>query len=1053
MLEGSAIVPAQQGGRVVHRGTSDGSSPSAERAQIEAAIAALEAQRSLLGDAVVDTALGPLREKLEADNAEPLIRRRQCTVMFADLSGFTTLSEGLDPEEITSMLSGFWEIVDAIITSHRGNVLQHMADGVIAVWGDTQSQEDDAYQSVRAALAIIESIGIEGIQVADERREAAVSIGINTGPVHLGDLDASGYTILGDTANVAARLEGKAGRGETYISRSTYHDVRGLFDLDDVGAQELKGRTEPVNAYRVVRERPDVLRSQDRGLEGSENDIVGRDAETSVLETAFVRTVDAGESGMVTLIGEPGIGKSRLISLVRTWIDDHPTVSVLEGRALPGTADVPLALLRNILTHRFAISDDDDQEAVRAKLGAGFARTLGGKGSAVARSVGWLVGLLPGQSGLGRDDAQFRRNNAVADLRDFFETVSSAEHPAVLILEDVHWADNDSIEIIESFAADPPDGLFIVASTRPDVLGSHPKWGDAGAFGPTHHAIQLEPLTASDTDALLAGMLSEMETIPEALRERVLAQCDGNPYHVEELVKMLIDDRVIDRSESVWRFDEDRLSKTKVPTTLTGVLQARLDHLPRNQFATIQAGSVFGRFFWESAVLALVSPDGDIAAELRALIDSALLLPRSSSRFALTDEVAFKHDFTRVVTYDTIDLKDRPQLHALAARWLEHEAGDRADEFAVAIAQHHEAAGANDVAANWFARAARQAQGQSAYGDAARLFAIAGDLAEVDSTERLQLTIDQSYALVVAGKFDEARAVLNPLMETAERTGKTTHWMLACTELARIALFRDGDFALARDLLGRGLARGEAAGLEEETLLVRHQLGNVAIIDGEWDEAIRLHTENVAQANTDGELYRRGWGLNSLAHAHAHAGNYEEALDLADQTLKAAEELSDPRLLMAAQAQKGLVALHQERWFVAVEYFEAAQELNRRNGDPEKLATVANYLGEAALGAGDFDRAFVDFDEARAVGVRAGVRTELVRAVVGLAELAAHRGLHDLSIEALHIAENSNAAASEARRMISTARERSGQTTEFTGSARDLDEIAAFLRTQLAPNQ
>ncbi len=997
-------------------------------AKIQTAIDALEAQRHVLGDDVVETALAPLRASLAEVADTPRVRRRQVTVMFADLSGFTTLSEHLDPEELARMLSGFWQSVDDIITEHRGNVLQHMGDGVLAVWSDTTALEDDAQEAVSAALQIIERVERDGILVAGANVAATVSIGINTGPVHLRALDDFGYTTLGDTTNVAARLEGKAGPGEVWISRATYHQVRGVFDLQDVGDQALKGREEPVRAYRVLGARPEVRKGYLRGLDGTETQLVGRAAEQTLLGIRLDSLEADGAPSSMVLIGDPGIGKSRLLEFAQASIVSRLSLQVVQGRALPGSANTPFALLRSVLADRFAIPDTDDPEQVLDKLKRGFSETAGRPAAAMARSVGWLAGLVPGEFGLGRDDAQFRRNAAINDFFDYVAATVDRRRPMVIILEDLHWADGDSLDLFEQLIAEHITGLFVLASTRPTLLGDRPTWGEPGGLGDTHDPVRLEPLGHEEIDALLGELLAPMGDSPEPLRRSVGERCDGNPFHVEELIKMLIDDRVIDTSVVPWRFDAQRLRDAKVPTTLTGVLQARLDYLSAEEFAVLQAGSVFGRYFWDRAVQALLGDHIDVDDALGRLTIAELVTPQPESRFDGTGEEAFKHDFTRVVTYDTIDIEQRPALHARAALWLEGAAVHRADELALTIATHYEQAHDSANAATWYSRAARQAQGQSAYTEAARLFALAAQHAASDGTDQLQLIVEQSYSLVVAGRFDEAKQLLEQLMETAEADGLTRHWLLACTELSRIALFRDGDFGRARRLLEDGLARGEAAGHIEETLLVRHQLGNLAIVDGDYDGAIHFHSANVERADAGGQLFRRGWALNSLAHAHAQAGHADEAQRLADETIRSADELGDPRLKMAGLAQKGLSYMHEGRWDEGLDWFEQSQQLNRRNGDPEKLATVANYLGECAAGKGDVESAHRHFDEARAVSVRAGVRTELVRAVVGLAEVAHRRGHIDLAERSLAAAAASPAAAAPTRHLLSAVVERTGAT-------------------------
>jgi class 3 adenylate cyclase/tetratricopeptide (TPR) repeat protein len=997
--------------------------PPNEVERLEHAIELLDERRDELGDAVVDAALGPMRQRLAQLTISQRSRRRQVTVLFADVFGYTTLGETLDPERVGDLVDRLWDGLDRIVVAHGGRVVQHMGDGVMALWGGERSQEDDAERAVRAGLAMTEHMA--GFEAGDGLGAEAIKIrvGINTGLVHLGHVGVTDeFRATGDTVNVASRLETNAEPGTVLISRTTYHQVRGVFDVTHAGDLQLKGRAEAVSAYRVDRLRPRAFRVRARGVEGLETRMVGRGAHLGRLTEAHEQTLGSGEPRVVVVTGEPGIGKSRLLYEYRDWIETSTSTAVrwFEGRCQSDTADRPLGLVRDLFANRFEINDDDDPETVLRKLEDGLAELVGPPGHLTA-TLGWLLGFGPSLGEADREGMRMRRSLALADLVATLSRLGG-ETRAIFALEDLHWADESSLDVLEQAIAARPEGVVVVATTRPRLGETRPAWLAESGLAPWHRVVRLAPLAPNEAGELVTHILRYADNVPEPLVARVVDNCDGNPFHVEELIKVLIDDGVVTTGPR-WHVDEARLSDHRVPDTLTGVLQARLDRLPPGQFRVLQRASVFGRFFWAEALAALAEDEVDVESELDGLVDAELVFRRVPSRFQHTVELSFQHEFTRSVAYETIALDQRPELHRRAAAWLEWNTGMRVGELALPIARHYDEAGDRGAAFAWYQRAARHAEHQSAYADAARLWREAVDRAG-DDEERAQSTFSLSYTLVVAGEFEQAKELLLELRVPAEAGAGGSTQMLVRSELARIALFRDGDFELARQLLQDGLAMATGTETVTAELMLRHQLGNLAIVLGDYDEAVRIHEENVARAAVGGETYRRGWGLNSLSDALAHSGRLDRALLVADQVIRASDELGDPRLRMAGIAHKGLVAIYREDWVEALACFGEAQELNRRNGDPEKFATVANYLGEAALGAEELSRAAGEFGEALEIAGRAGVRTEQLRALAGLAAVAAAGGNPQLAGAGLALVAADPAAPSEARRLVRVAAER-----------------------------
>lgn len=968
--------------------------PSPDIDRLRTAIAALEAQRPMLGDNVVDTAIGPLREKLAAiAPPEPARRhhRRQVTVLFADIFGYTTLSEHVDPELVGAMLAQFWGGVDEMIRARRGRVYSHMGDGIMAVWGDTASAEDDAEQAVRAGLALLEAIRSGGLVVAGTRIDAQVRVGVNTGLAHLSDRD--GHTAVGDTVNVAARLEGAAEPGSMLISRATFSQVRGLFELVDAGQLTLKGRAQPVQAFRVLRPLPRAFPVQRRGIEGIETELVGRSAQLDLLRRRLRRAISQRETCVMVVVGEPGIGKSRMLAECRDWIETGlGRVRYFEGRCYPDSALQPFALLRSILLHRFQVRDDDDPATARGRIAEGVAVLAPDGTSRMAASLAWLIGL--GDPIEAAVNGTYRRNAALADAVEFFAAIAGGELPMVLFLEDLQWADNASLDLLERLLAEATAGLTLIGATRAALFGRRPVWGTEGGLHADHAVLALPPLDDVAAERLVDQILVRAEELPAALRRQLVAQASGNPLYLEELIKMLIDDGVITTGET-WTVDPHRVAVGRVPDSLVGVVQSRLDHLGAAEFRLLQAASVFGRFFWDEALAAVLADSGGPEIDVREVLDSLLstefVLRRPSSRLHGTAEFEFRHDLTRAVVYDTLPLDDRPRLHRGAARWLEPAAGDRGSEQAVVIAGHLDQAGDRAAAAAWYVRAAGQAAGQAQFSDALRLYAEATARID-DPVHRTDVQLQQVYAMITAGRHDAAKQVVEPLLDPA--SGATPSQRLRGRgELARIYGLRDGNFEAAERVLREGIEQQhDVPAGDPSRHFLEHQLGILQILVGRYDDAVQTLQQLIDRPTGAAEAQRRGWSVNALAHAHAHLGHAEPAIALSHEAERIAREQNDPRLVMASISQRALVALQAGNWATAADLFGQAQQLNRRHGDVEKIATVETYLGQAALGSGDAVAALAHFREAADVSARAGVVTERVRAVIGLVAVAAHQG-------------------------------------------------------------
>lgn len=678
-----------------------------ERKKLERAIAQLEAQWSTLGDEVVDTALVSLQGELAAlgDQRDfPAHQRKQVTILFMDIVGSTRIVSHLDPEEARDIFDATLQNLAEPVVEHGGHVTRYMGDGFKAVFGAPKAREDDPERAVRAGLGILEvaqnlapqlkkSCGVAGFQVR---------VGINTGIAALGGTTEAENTLMGSSINLAARLESAAPTGGLLISHDTYRLVRGVFDVQPLEPVSVKGFVEPVLAYRVLAAKQRTFRAPIRGVEGVETRMVGRESELRYLQDAFSTVIEKGQGRVITVCGEAGVGKSRLIWEFENWIDLHPQrVRYFLGRGRQETKTQPYGLLRDLFSFRFEIYDSDQAQVVQKKIEHGFGEILGldEGGQLRVHFIGQLLGFdfnaSPHLQGV-LDDFQQMRDRGVVYLLEYFIGLAK-KLPAVIFLEDLHWADDSSLNLVNRLEKRASQQrLLVVCLARPTLFERYPEWGEGQTY---HTRLELHRLSELKSRELVLDILKYLDHIPTNLRELIISNGQGNPLYIEELIKMLIEHGVIVKGEEHWFVTPQRINNIEVPPTLIGVLQARLDSLPRAERTLLQQASVVGRVFWDRVLAYLNAQQGEdlgeaeIADLLTNLCGKEIIYRRGETSFVGALEYLFKHILLREATYESVIRRLRKTYHALAADWLIKHSGDRIREYAGLIADHLERAG------------------------------------------------------------------------------------------------------------------------------------------------------------------------------------------------------------------------------------------------------------------------------------------------------------------------------------------------------------------------
>jgi class 3 adenylate cyclase/tetratricopeptide (TPR) repeat protein len=971
---------------------------SPEQEQLQSGIRTLEAQRLVLGDAVVDMAVAPLKAKLaaliapHAPPAEPAQTLRQVSILFLDVVGSTTLAQHLDPEAVSAVLDAALARGTRVVEQHRGRVLQYAGDNILAVFGADESREDDAERAVHCGLALLElgrQLGAE-VESAHGHADFNVRVGVHTGAVLLGGgVDADG-SIRGIAVNIAARMEQTAPAGALRISHDTYAQVRGLFDVEAQPPLAVKGVDVPIQSYLVTRAKPRNFRIGTRGIEGVITKMIGRDAELEQLQAALKRVFQTRTLAAVTVVADAGIGKSRLLYEFEAWSEERPeSFFLFRGRATPQTGTQAFGLLRDILAWRFQIHDDDSVEAARQKMEDGIVPLfLHDDGPDLAEAHAHLLGHLIGIEWKSSrhikgilDDPKQIRNRAFHAAAQLLRRVgASDDSPVVMQLEDLHWADDESLDFLNYLAEVNRDApLLVLSFTRPTLFERRTDWSSTAGL---HQRIDLAPLDKTGSRMLANELLKKLPEVPAALRELVTSSAEGNPFYMEELVKMLIDQGAIrTRSDSeAWSVDAERLLVTQVPPTLTGVLQARLDGLPQAEKRALQQASVVGTVFWDQALAAI---EARAAEQLPALVQRELALPRGDGTLDGLREYAFRHQVLHQVTYDTVLKRHKREGHAKVAQWLvalTEQGSPRAGDFLGLAAEHFEQAGDAPNAAEFHARAAEQA-GQRFGHDrvlahVGRALALLGDTdkPQADQAElRWRLLKAREETLFLQARRDEQVADLDALDRLADLLDDDRRRAYAAWRRGSRAM-RMADRAAMESAARHCLACATRAGDDDLRLRAVGLLASAQLYKGDIEGGRALAQQGLAEARSLGLRTVEGRMLNTLSIAGDMQGDLLGPLELDRQNLLICREMGDRvtesiGLYNQGEGWRKLGNLAQSR-----RDFDASLQMARTHGDRSSECVALTGLSAVALWQGDETRALALARQALDIAVAAKVR-------------------------------------------------------------------------------
>ncbi|MCW2598606.1 MAG: adenylate/guanylate cyclase [Frankiales bacterium] len=914
--------------------------------------------------------------------------RRVVTVLFGDLSDFTSWAEDLDPERVGVVTDRVLASLASIVNEFGGHVDKLVGDGLMAVFGAPTAHEDDAERAVRAAAKMQAVVRRLVAQESGGGRQLGLRVGLNTGEVIAGVQAHLAYTVVGDTVNTASRLADAAGVGAVVAGRDTALATMPIASWRALQPLRLKGKREPVDAFELMGLRPS---SASRLGLGDEAPFLGRDAELGQLIGRFFDANERRTARAVVITGEAGVGKTRLAQELGRFVGELPDARVLWGRSAPYGEGRDLAAVAEMVRTACGIEASDDIDTARARVARTVARLehpsyAGPVPAQMAERLGRLLGLEELEPAAPREAATPGAPVGGDKVREAVAALFSAlaaESPLLLVLDDLHWATPTMVDGLLHVAGLTRGRVLLLALGRTDMLDV-PARADWWQRLPQSELLALTPLEDSSAERLLRTYLGSSD-IDESVLETLLSRAQGNPFFLAELLHLLIDRGVLRREDDRWVLAGD-VPEDLLPAGVQAVLAARIDDLDGPAKGVLRDASVIGLRAGVPALEAVgrVSGDGDpdvLRSALQVLLDRRLLEPDTEE-----GGYRFAHTLVRDVAYAGLAKAERARRHAAVARWAQDAAGRGAETDLVSAVQGERAvrlAAEMDLPPDdpaWSARgtafSALARLGQAALGrdDAvaaehvlSRALALEqlgyGEALPVDLVVPVRVAYAQ--ALTALHRLEEAEVELDPALSGPE-DGVRAGALLVLGEVRR----RRGDLAGARQAFVSALAAGSSAGIDRISGEALRQLGLLDYFDGRLRAAEDRFQEAFTLAQQVGDERGAGWALQHLAWSATTRGDYSRAEHALDQATEVFGSLEDTGGLAWVAGTEGFVRLLQGRFTesrdLAGSLLPAGEQAGERWGVAALLtidAIAAAELGDVVVGAAEAERARVRFAE------------------------------------------------------------------------------------------
>lgn len=935
-----------------------------------------------------------LREPRGATEGE----RKHVTVLFSDLSGYTALSEKLDPEEVKEITGSLFGDITRTIERYGGFVEKYVGDAVMAVFGVPSAHEDDPVRALRTAREIHQL-------VTDRHAPVPLSMhsGINTGLVITGAIDAQKGThgISGDTVNVASRLCALAKPGEIVVGQETSRQSEGFFDFEELPPAMAKGKAEPLRLFRVIswKEKPLTIHR----LSGLRARLTGRDAEMAELQDAASR-LSRGEGAIIALSGAAGTGKSRLIEEFKKIV---PETRWFEAHAYPYAQNTPYSLVTGLVSRVFDIEEEDVPDTVREKL-EGWVKAVMGNGASIIPSLGSLYSLS--YSSLDTTTPEHRKfllGKAVVELLS-----ALSRDPTVVVLDDLQWADPSSVELLRLMLLDVRlPSLFVFASRPEFSLFS----GDqATSLGSAYHEIRLHDLSSSESLQMLRSLL-DTDDVPRELQRFFQERIQGNPFYLEEVVNGLIDGGVLSRQGAIWKLTK-ALNEVEISSNVHEVIEARLDRLEREAKRVLQEASVIGRSFLYEILRRITSFANECDRYVAGLEQRDFIRTRSLDPDL---EYMFKHALTQEVVYNGLLKKDRREVHERVARVMEDLFSERLPEFYETLAYHYSRGESSSKAVEYLMKSGEKSlarysvsEANASYERAYKLITAKAERTKEESAVLVDILINWVYVFYFL-------ADCKTWLEIFERHEAEA---VSLDDQARVAMFLlwfgwghfgSGKARLGREYILKAKELAEAAGDQRALGYAYTFLSWAGASMGMFEEGIDAARKALEIGKAfSWDHYISFKGLAGFGFVHWGMGDLRATLADYEALLEYGRDHSNHRSLVLAYNGMAMVHLMKGDLASAAEYCRKSIDAAR---DPLYAQVARPFLASALFMEGKLDEAEGELAAAIAFHERGGAGwlamwAYLFRATVRIARGQVSEGLKELEVLRDGALENGNLA-------------------------------------------
>jgi class 3 adenylate cyclase/tetratricopeptide (TPR) repeat protein len=904
-----------------------------------------------------------LSEKILAQRDRIEGERKLVTVMFCDLEGFTPLTERLGPEESYGVMDQVYEILIHKVHDYEGTVNEMTGDGIMALFGAPIALEDAPQRAIRSSLAIHREMAKFGDSIKQEIETIPplkMRIGIHTGPVVVGTLGNNlrvEFKAVGDTVNLASRMEGLAAPSTTYVSEETFRSTEGLFRFEALGQREVKGREEPVRVYRVLapstsRTRFDV--SAERGL----TQFVGRERELELLLDGLERA-KSGRGQALSIVSEAGVGKSRLLYEFRKAVANED-VTFLEGRCLSYSRGFAYHPVIDILKANFDIREDDGDPEIIEKVKRG----LNIIGADEASTLPFLLELLSvKESGIDKIPiSPEAKKDRIMEASRQIVLKGSEIRPLILAYEDLHWVDKSSEDALKYVLESIPGARVLMIFTyRPEFVHT---WG-----GKSYHSqATLNRLSNRESLAMVTHILGT-EEIDGELEELILEKTEGIPFFIEEFIRSLKELEIIERRDDRYHLAKD-IQNLTIPSTVQDVIMARVDSLPDGAKEVLQTGSAIEREFSYELIKQVTGlPEKELLSDLSVSKDSELLYERG---IYPQSTYIFKHALTREVVYDSILTKRKKRLHEAIGSAIEELYKDNIDEYYGVLSEHYMASEDYEKGAEYSKLAAKKARKRASFNDA-----IAYGENSAACLEKLPRTKDVEKRIIDAKvtlglyynqmfQHFEAKEAVEPIMELALALDYKRSISQIYTIIGTYNFMVEGDYAKALQYLEDALKIAEELEDRLSLFLASHWIGHALAESCEFDRALH-HVEKALEINVAANA--PPWSISAVKGCmsmtvHNNQGNADLGFQMSQENLRFAEESGDAWTKTEAYTYhgcscylKGFLDQAEDRLLKAITFCErinflslgslASFFLGETYCDGRKYEKAQDYLGKA----------------------------------------------------------------------------------------------------------